>query len=227
MAADVLDSPGLTSSYQPWSPGASQLPSSLYSPSPVKTLTFQPKQADSGKHARGSWGVKQELKTPPRCSRVSCLHKPSHTGSSRGACRLARLCERRNMPAAGYFSFAHTGGTMSVCARQRACYAACLHSVILGSRAPCACAETSAYAAPAGVPLHELQQLNSQMYLQDQDQQSSPLYWLPGINYQPDPVHQEQPAPIPWWRPQSGAPSQVPCMTCSMPVAWAMSLLVT
>ncbi len=86
--ADVLDSPGLTSSYQPWSPGASQLPASLYSPSPVKTLVFHPKQADSGKHAHagrvaakqeplaahGSWSALQEAETPPRCDMQAYLY---------------------------------------------------------------------------------------------------------------------------------------------------------
>lgn len=88
MPADVLDSPGLTSSYQPWSPGASQLPASLYSPSPVKTLVFHPKQADSGKHAHagrvaakqeplaahGSWSALQEAETPPRCDMQAYLY---------------------------------------------------------------------------------------------------------------------------------------------------------
>ncbi|KAK9821574.1 hypothetical protein WJX81_005478 [Elliptochloris bilobata] len=52
--ADLLDSPGLASSYQPWSPGASQLPSSLYSPAATSKHTPQPAPAADRKYAFGN-----------------------------------------------------------------------------------------------------------------------------------------------------------------------------
>jgi hypothetical protein len=127
----------------------------------------------------------------------------------------------RNMPAAGYYGSLHTGEASSSHARQAACSAACWLSHVHAHPQPhiCACSHESAHAASAGDPLHELQRLNTQMYLAEREQQSSQLLWPPGPAYQPDFAHQEQPAPTPWWRQPAGATSQVPCMACSMSLA--------